>query len=135
MTPTHSPQLLTDRALYAFAAVAALLVAAGAPRPAAAAAPFKDLRMIIEYNSTAQDIGIQFFLDADGWRSIDIFAPTGAKMFSASPKGGCWHREAAPSSSWRASSRRSTSCRSTASSTASPRASTSSSARCWATAG
>ena len=93
MTLTHSPRAAThrtlhqERALYAFAAVAALLVAAGAPRPAAAATPFKEARMIIEYNSTDQDTGIQFFLDAEGWRSLDVFAPGGSKIFSATATG------------------------------------------------
>ena len=68
---------------------AVTLAAAGIlPHSAQAATiPFKDARMIIEYNSTAQDVGIQFFLDSDDWRSIDIYAPGGGKMFSATAQG------------------------------------------------
>jgi fibronectin type III domain protein len=69
-------------------AAVTLAVAGILPHAArAATAPFEEARMIIEYNSTDQDIGIQFFLDSDGWRSIDIFAPRGQKIFSASAQG------------------------------------------------
>ncbi len=70
-----------------FIGAAVALAVAGVLPHAAHAIPFKDVRMIIEYNSTAQDIGIQFFLDADGWKSIDIYAPRGQKIFSATAQG------------------------------------------------
>jgi hypothetical protein len=72
----------------AAALVLALAAAAvGSPAAHAGTIPFKDVRMIVEYNETAQDVGIQFFLDSDGWRSVDIFAPGGQKIFSASATG------------------------------------------------
>ena len=70
-----------------FIGAAVALAVAGVLPHAAHAIPFKNVRMIIEYNSTAQDIGIQFFLDSDGWRSIDIYAPRGQKIFSATAQG------------------------------------------------
>ena len=67
------------------AALALLLVA---PRGAiAAATPFEDSRMIIEFNSSAQDIGIQFFIDSEGAKSVDIFSPAGDKVYSVQAKG------------------------------------------------
>src|SRR6185295_11434077 len=79
----------TGAARQAFIGAAVTLAVAGILPHAAHAAtiPFKDVRMIIEYNSTAQDIGIQFFLDSDGWKSIDIYAPRGQKIFSATAQG------------------------------------------------
>jgi fibronectin type III domain protein len=77
------------RAQKLFLGAAVTLAVAGILPHAAHAAttPFEDVRMIIEYNSTDQDIGIQFFLDAEGWKSVDIFAPRGQKIFSVSAQG------------------------------------------------
>ena len=47
----------------------------------AAKVPFKAAKLIIEFNSTAEDIGVQMFLDADPWKTIDIVAPNGKVMF------------------------------------------------------
>jgi hypothetical protein len=47
----------------------------------AAKVPFKDAKLIIEFNSTAEDIGIQMFLDADPWKTIDILNPNGKLIF------------------------------------------------------
>lgn len=77
----------TGRARQAFIGAAVALAFAGILPYAAHAAPFKEVRMIIEYNSTAEDIGIQFFLDSDGWRSVDIYAPRGHLIFSATAQG------------------------------------------------
>lgn len=69
-------------------AALALAIACMLPDQArAATVPFKEVRMIIEFNSTAEDIGIQFFLDSEGWKSVDIFAPKGNKIFSATAQG------------------------------------------------
>ena len=55
---------------------------------ASAAAPkFEAARMIIEYNSSAQDIGVQFFLDAEEWQSIKILDPHGVQIFGAQTTG------------------------------------------------
>jgi hypothetical protein len=47
----------------------------------AARVPFKAAKLIIEFNSTAEDIGVQVFLDADPWKTIDIIAPNGKLIF------------------------------------------------------
>ena len=43
--------------------------------------------MIIEYNATAEDVGIQFFFDSEGWRTLEIFDPEGVQIFSADTAG------------------------------------------------
>ena len=49
--------------------------------------PLEDATMIIEYNASDEDIGIQFFLDSEGWREIEIFDPSGREVFSAETGG------------------------------------------------
>lgn len=49
--------------------------------------PLKAATLIIEYNSSAEDIGVQFFLDSDGWQSVEIFDPKGREMFDAETEG------------------------------------------------
>ena len=41
---------------------------------------FADARMIIEFNSTDQDVGIQVFLDGDEWRLLRVFDPSDRKI-------------------------------------------------------
>lgn len=43
--------------------------------------------MIIEYNSSAEDIGVQFFLDSEGWQQVEIFDPRGQVIFHADTRG------------------------------------------------
>lgn len=62
-------------------------LAAGQANAAASRVPLKAATMIIEYNSSAEDIGIQFFLDSDGWRTVEIFNPKGVEIFSADTEG------------------------------------------------
>jgi hypothetical protein len=47
----------------------------------AAKVPFAAAKLIIEFNSTAEDIGVQMFLDADPWKTVDIIAPNGKLIF------------------------------------------------------
>jgi hypothetical protein len=47
----------------------------------------EETRMIIEFNSSAEDIGIQFFVDGEGWREIEISDPRGREIFSAEAEG------------------------------------------------
>ncbi|HEV8332790.1 MAG TPA: hypothetical protein VGQ22_15305 [Steroidobacteraceae bacterium] len=50
--------------------------------------PLSAATMIIEYNSSAEDIGVQFFLDlSEGWRDIEIFDPSGREIFGAETEG------------------------------------------------
>ena len=39
--------------------------------------PFEESRIIIEFNSTAQDVGIQVFLDGEAWKEVQIVGPDG----------------------------------------------------------
>jgi len=47
----------------------------------------KDFRLKFEVNATALDAGIQVFIDADGWREIEIFDPKGRRIFRSSAQG------------------------------------------------
>ena len=51
------------------------------------AIPFSQTRIIIETNATAGDAGIQIFLDATGWKSLEISDPNGEKIFNVSAGG------------------------------------------------
>jgi hypothetical protein len=71
-------------------AVATVLALAGhgeARAATAAAKPtpveFEEVRLITEYNSTDDDIGVQFFLDVDSWQSVRILNPAGKEIFEA----------------------------------------------------
>jgi hypothetical protein len=74
-------------------AAAALTLSASAPQTWAggdkqepAPIPFAEARLIIEFNSTDEDIGVQFFLDVDTWKSVRILNPRGELIFKASTK-------------------------------------------------
>jgi hypothetical protein len=47
---------------------------------------FEDVRLIIEFNATDEDVGVQFFLDVDSWQSVRIFNPAGKEIFDARSK-------------------------------------------------
>jgi len=70
-----------------------LLISFGCGSPALAAqsrgqrAHLEGATMIIEYNSTDQDLGIQFFLDSEGWRDLEISDPSGTTIFSTNASG------------------------------------------------
>jgi len=49
--------------------------------------PLEAATMIIEYNASAEDIGVQFFLDSEGWREMEIFDPNGQEIFDAETGG------------------------------------------------
>lgn len=49
--------------------------------------PLEASTLIIEYNASAEDIGVQFFLDSEGWQEIEIFDPGGQEIFSAETTG------------------------------------------------
>ncbi len=70
------------RALTAASAAAitvAMIVGAAAP-PARPVRFFTDARMIIELNSSAQDIGAQMFIDGEPWKQLKVFDPRGIKV-------------------------------------------------------
>src|SRR5688572_29145744 len=49
--------------------------------------PFSQSSIIIEVNSTAGDAGIQIFLDAEGWKTLEISDPTGQRIFNVNARG------------------------------------------------
>lgn len=80
-------------------AAATMVLATGLAVPAVVAAEvatgniakariaLKEAKMIIELNDTAQDVGVQVFLDAEPWRTMKIFDPRGRKLFDVFSKG------------------------------------------------
>lgn len=58
-----------------------------APESQAAQIPLGAARIIIEFNSTAQDVGVQVFLDGEPWKSMEIVAPDDRKIYSVKGKG------------------------------------------------
>ena len=48
---------------------------------------FDEVRLIIEFNSTDEDVGVQFFLDVDSWKSVRILNPLGKEIFDARARG------------------------------------------------
>lgn len=42
--------------------------------------PFADAEVFFEFNTTDNDLGLQIFLDAEGWRQVKVFDPNGAKI-------------------------------------------------------
>lgn len=49
--------------------------------------PFKDVKLIIEHNATAEDTGFQVFLDGDPWNRLEIESPSGAPLLDVRPRG------------------------------------------------
>ena len=49
--------------------------------------PFEAAKIIIEFNSTDQDVGIQLSIDAEAWKTVSVLDPNGNKIFTANPKG------------------------------------------------
>ena len=49
--------------------------------------PLKDARLKIELNSTDRDAGVQLFIDADQWKSMDVYDPQGRLIFRATARG------------------------------------------------
>jgi hypothetical protein len=86
------PRFQASRAIAITVAIAIAGVAGAAHARArnaqAAAIPLAASRMIIEFNSSAEDIGIQVFLDqSSGWREIEIIDPLGREIFGAEAEG------------------------------------------------
>ncbi len=52
------------------------------------AAPFKEARIYIEYNSSANDLGFHVSLDAEDWETLRILDPAGTEIFFVEGKGG-----------------------------------------------
>jgi fibronectin type III domain protein len=71
------------------AAMIALGLCAAAPAQAAKPQqlPFEAAKIIIELNSTDQDVGIQVFLDGEAWKSVAIIDPNGRRLADVTAKG------------------------------------------------
>ena len=65
----------------------AALPVTGAPKPKETI-PFSDARIRIEVNSTDGDSGLHVNLDAEGWKFVNIFSPTGKLIFTVEGGGG-----------------------------------------------
>lgn len=65
------------------------LLAAGVGRAASqvSVVSMKDARIKFEINATDGDGGVQVFLDAEPWRRMSIFDPSGRLVFTATAKG------------------------------------------------
>lgn len=49
--------------------------------------PLKDGRLKFEVNATDRDAGIQLFVDADEWKDVSLFDPTGARILYTTATG------------------------------------------------
>lgn len=76
---------MTRRSRLLFVLVAGAL-AFGATVPSSAA-PFKEARIYIEYNSSGNDLGFHVFLDAEDWTRLRIVNPEGLTVFDVQGKG------------------------------------------------
>lgn len=70
-------------AVVAWTAVTPAAAAQGGPQKA----KWKDARFIFEYNASAQDLGVQLFLDSEGWQSVKLMDPRGRVMLQATASG------------------------------------------------
>ena len=58
-----------------------------APKVKKSPMPFEGAKIIIEFNSTDQDVGIQLFMDAEAWKSASVLDPNGHKIFDVESRG------------------------------------------------
>ena len=54
---------------------------------AAGEIPLSKARMIIEYNATAGDVGVQVLLDGEPWKTMKIFSPAGRRLLNITATG------------------------------------------------
>jgi hypothetical protein len=83
-TPTrHMRPMLLGAAAALTLSASALQAWARGDKQEPAPISFAEVRLIIEFNSTDEDIGVQFFLDVDTWRTVRILNPRGERIFKA----------------------------------------------------
>lgn len=80
------------RPLGAFVTVAIVVGIVFAWTTVGLAAPFADVQLFIEFNSTDNDGGIHAFLDGDAWREVKIFSPDGRPILAIEAKRGAFRR-------------------------------------------
>ena len=49
--------------------------------------PLADASVIVEVNATDGDAGLQLFVDAEAWKSIEVFSPTGRRILDVRTRG------------------------------------------------
>jgi hypothetical protein len=81
---THRRSLVV--ATTAVAAIAGVTAFVGATSHGGGRLTLEDARMIIEFNSTANDIGIQMFIDGEPWKKLRVFDPNGKKILDIEGK-------------------------------------------------
>jgi hypothetical protein len=88
--PIEARQEHEMKTLNAWTAIRAALIAAvvAVASPAFAGdLPLKDARLKIEYNATDRDVGVQLFVDAEPWKSVDVYDTTGRLLFRSTARG------------------------------------------------
>ncbi len=78
--------MMNSRAFVLFVGVIAA-ISANAGLVCAAPVPFKESRIYIEFNQTANDLGYHVSLDAEDWRRLEIFNPKGRLVFQVEGRG------------------------------------------------
>lgn len=72
-------------------AMAAIILTAAASQNWAAEIPFDRAKIIIEFNSTANDgvgdVGVQVLLDGEPWKSVKMKSPNGSQLLSINTDG------------------------------------------------
>jgi hypothetical protein len=48
--------------------------------------PFSRAKILIEFNATAEDVGVQVLLDGEPWRKVTIFSPNGRRLLDIQTK-------------------------------------------------
>jgi hypothetical protein len=61
-------------------AMVALILTAAAAQSWAAEIPFSRAKIIIEFNSSGPDVGVQVLLDGDPWKRVKIKSPNGNQL-------------------------------------------------------
>ncbi len=58
-----------------------------AATPTGKVVPLKDARLKFEVNATDSDAGVQLFVDAESWREISLFDPSGRRILTTTTEG------------------------------------------------
>lgn len=66
--------------------VLALLLLPGCNRPTTST-PFEDAEVFFELNTTANDLGLQIFLDAPGWKKVKVSGPSRQRVVQIATDG------------------------------------------------
>jgi ABC-type sugar transport system substrate-binding protein len=64
-------------------AMAATILTAAASQSRAAEIPFSRAKIIIEFNSTGNDVGVQVLLDGEPWKRVKIKSPRGGSFWTS----------------------------------------------------